>query len=521
MTCESALNINFSGRLPVNVLTNIVYFGLNVIIGLVLVPYFLDTLGTVAYGLIPLATSLTSYINLLVSCINISVSRFLILDIHRTDTHNANITFNSALFGTLAIVLILLPIALVLALFSPVIFSTGSLPHNEVVLLFAMIFVSMLITTWSANFITPLTAYNRFDYKNYVHIIQIGTQISLIILLFSISTPSLVSVGIAYLIASVAGLAAAYYFFRKVTTILRIKRGLASYSRFRELGSLAFWEGLNSLSWYLVAGVSLIIVNVLFGAEEGTRYSFVVTWFTLVLSISGLLIPLFVPMIYNYFAKMDINGMVSFSSFATKCMGIFLALPIGLLCIFSPQLMTLWVGEEYANLSLLVWIILIPLVIKVQQSCLTAITTAYLKVHIKALIGVGLGALNIILACTLPFIFDIGVYGVAIAGSISLFILTGIVEPFYDAYLVHKSPMVFLKPMIVAMLCFIGLAIIGSTISNLLIIDTFISVLILSGLISTLYILFVLRFLFSKHERMLIRSCIPKVIGKFIPKILL
>ena len=521
MTTESALNINFSTRLPVNILLNVVYFGLNVIIGLLLVPFFLDTLGTVAYGLIPLATSLTSYINLLVSCINISVSRFLTLDIHRADAQKANITFNSALFGTLAIVLILLPIALILAWFSPDIFSTGSIPRTEVVLLFAMIFVSMLTTTWAANFMTPMIAYNRFDYKNYVDIIRLGTQISLIIILFNLFTPSLISVGIAYVIASFIGLGAAYYFSHKVASILTINPRLVSYSRFREVGSLAFWEGINSLSWYLVAGISLMIVNILFGAEEGTRYSFVITWFALVLSISGLLIPLFVPMIYNYFAKKDINGMVLFSSFATKCMGIFLALPIALLCIFSPQLMTLWVGKEYANLALLVWIILTPLVLKVQQSCLTAITTAYLKVHIKAVIGVGLGVLNIILACTLPFIFDIGVYGVAIAGSISLFILTGIVEPFYDAYLVHKSPMVFLKPMIVAMLCFIGLAIIGSTISNLLIIDTFISVLLLSGSISILYIVFVLRFLFSKHERMLIRSCIPKVIGKFIPKILL
>ena len=521
MTTEDALNINFTGRLPLNLFMNILYFGLNIIVGLALVPFFLDTLGSTAYALIPLATSITSYLDVLVTCINTSVARFLTIDIHSRNTAKANTTFNTALFGTLIIVGFLIPIALLIAWVSPDIFSTGTLPRLDIFLLFALIFISVLITAWSANFMTTLTAYNRFDYRNYVNIARLGTQIILILLLFTLISPSLVFVGLAYFVASVIGLGFAYRYSRKVAPDLTISPKTASFKRFKEVGSLAVGEGANSLSWYLVATVALIIVNILFGAEQQTRYSMVTTWFGFILALSGLLIPLFVPMIFNYYARNNVEGMVKFCAFATKCMGVFFCLPIALLCIFSSQIMTWWVGEEYADLSLLVWIVLTPLVVKVQQSCLTAITTAYLKVHIKALIGLGLGGINIALAYILAIPCNLGVYGVAIAGAVTLFAMVGIVEPFYDAYLVKKSPLVFLKPMGLALVCYAAIGFTGFAINRMVIIDSMLEVIGVCGILSLIYLLLATRVLFQKEERKLIRECFPAKIRTHIPPWLL
>jgi phosphatidate cytidylyltransferase len=54
----------FSKQVPKNLLANILYFLVNVIIGLFLVPFFIDSLGVASYALVPLATSLTGYVNL-------------------------------------------------------------------------------------------------------------------------------------------------------------------------------------------------------------------------------------------------------------------------------------------------------------------------------------------------------------------------------------------------------------------------------------------------------------------------
>ena len=102
------LDIKFAQRLPANLISNLLFFILNIIVGLFLVPFFLDTLGTVAYGLIPLATSITGYVTLVIDSLNTSISRFLTIDLQRADVNRANETFNTALFGTLAIIIILI-----------------------------------------------------------------------------------------------------------------------------------------------------------------------------------------------------------------------------------------------------------------------------------------------------------------------------------------------------------------------------------------------------------------------------
>lgn len=62
MTDTAPLDIKFQSRFLPNLVSNVIYFILNIIIGLALVPFFLDTLGEAAYGLVPLATSVTSYV---------------------------------------------------------------------------------------------------------------------------------------------------------------------------------------------------------------------------------------------------------------------------------------------------------------------------------------------------------------------------------------------------------------------------------------------------------------------------
>jgi O-antigen/teichoic acid export membrane protein len=73
----------FAAQLPRNLAANIAYFLVNIVIGILLVPYFIDTLGVAAYGLIPLATSITGYVAIVVLSLNITVTRFLIVELQR------------------------------------------------------------------------------------------------------------------------------------------------------------------------------------------------------------------------------------------------------------------------------------------------------------------------------------------------------------------------------------------------------------------------------------------------------
>ena len=76
---------------------------------------------------------------------------------------------------------------------------------------------------------------------------------------------------------------------------------------------------------------------------------------TLIVSIMGCLTSIFYPNVYTYFAKRDDKGLLSFLSLATRSTAIASGLIIGLLAVYSSELLTLWVGKEFAHLGFLAY----------------------------------------------------------------------------------------------------------------------------------------------------------------------
>ena len=120
---EDSTNSRLAAQLPNNLVANIAYLVINVIIGLVLVPYFVSTLGVAAYGIIPLATSITGYVAIVVQSLNTAISRFLTVDLQSGDYGEANKTFNTAFFGLSGVILLMVPVVFIVAWFSPSIFN--------------------------------------------------------------------------------------------------------------------------------------------------------------------------------------------------------------------------------------------------------------------------------------------------------------------------------------------------------------------------------------------------------------
>lgn len=515
------LDIKFTQRFSTNLLSNIVYFTLNIIIGLFLVPFFLDTLGTSAYGLIPLATSITSYVTLVIDSLNTSISRYLTIDLQRADIDRANQTFNTALFGSLVIILLLIPVALAAAWYAPVFFNIGYQSSTDVFLLFALIFGSVLIRAWSSNFMVILFAYNRLDQRNYINCANLLIQVILVIVLFLCLGPSLVLVGFSYLGASIITLIVASILSKRTYPDLRISPALFARSRIMEIGGLSAWVLINSIGLLLNTQVALIIVNKLFGEISGAEYSLAVIWSTLLIGVGALVTNMFTPMTYSYYAKQDREGLIRFTSMAIKIIGLLMALPIALVCIFSSQLLTIWVGAEFAHLAPLIWICVAPVILKIMVSCISPITVAYNRVRSLVILTLPTGILNVILALLLPNIFGIGMYGVALAGLITLLLRYGVINPLFIANVIQIPIYTYLKKMLYGLGGMIALIIVGAALLSAVNITTF-PMLILAGCgISAAYLLFMLNVILHHEERLMIRSCLPRVCQRRMPSWLL
>lgn len=516
MTEDKHLDIGFQKRFSKNLLSNIIYFILSIIVGLALVPFFLDTLGESAYGLVPLATSLTSYVTLFIDGVNESISRYLTIDLQQGRLKKAITTYNTALFGTLGILIIMIPVGIVAAVFSPTFFEIGTANPVDVMLLFGLILASVYVRAWSSNFMVTLFAYNRLDMRNYINNLNLLVQVVAVVILFAVAGPTLPNVGLSYLLAAVAALLLAVILSKRVCPTLQVSITSFSFSHLKEIVGTSLWIVLAKLGVVLRSQLALIIVNVMFGTIAGTEYSLVLTWNTLIISIISLITNCFVPMSYSYRAKDDKEGLTRFTQFTVKMVTLATALLVGLVSIFAGQLMTIWVGAEYADLAILMMIVTVGCLFLVQSSCCASINAAYLRVRMPAYANLVAGSANIILALLLAPV--LGIYGIALATTIATFFLTAFFSPMYGAHILKKPLNTFMKPAITGYVAFCILLVCGLIFTVIVTVSGFLDICLAGGLFAVIYCLIIWFVVMKKEERILLLTIVPPAIVKFIPK---
>lgn len=511
------LDIKFQQRFSKNLVSNIIYFILSIIVGLALVPFFLDSLGDAAYALVPLATSVTSYVTLIVQCLNMSVSRYLTLDLQRGDLEKANVTFNTAMFGTLVVVVLLLPISIGIALVVPFIFSTGGVEFSAVFALFVLVFLSALIRTWTSNFQVTVFAYNRLDLWNWVNSSYLLVQVAVVVVLFLVFGPSLPFIGVSYLVAAIIAGCLAVYFSKSTCPQLKMIVSLFNWKLFSNMGNTAGWLVFQELGTLLKLPVCLILVNILFGAIAETEFSLAQTFITLLISISGIVTAMFRPQVYSYVAKRDNKGAEVFISKTMKLIGLMMALPISLLCVFAPEVYSLWIGPEYIHLTPLVWLlVLIPVTLNCMGGCVGPLNVACNKVKMTAIANFIAAMVNIALALSLPYALNIGMYGVALAWVISM-ILYCIFAFMYNAYIINSPLTVFLRASVVGVVSTVLLFICGLVLREVFSVDSIISAILLGVIIAIAYYFLVSKVILQKEDKMEIRELLPLFIEKKIP----
>ena len=415
-----------------NVLSNVAYMLVNFAMGLLLVPYYIDQLGVAAYAIIPVATSVTSYITLISDSLTSTVSRYLSIDI-RTDMPAAQRTFSTAVLGFTGIVLVAIPAILVISVLSPSVFDIATNTVLSVQMLFVMILAAILITVWSNNFITVMYSRNRIDLMNTVKIAQVLVQIVMVVVLFTCVSRSVEYVGLAYLLAAMVYAVFAYLMARRVCPELRVSRGRFDRARLSEMLSVGGWSLVNSLGNLLFIQTSLLIVNVMMGAESGGYFGVIVTLISAVSSLVDTLASIFAPIIYQLYSEGRHGDMNRVASMAVKIVGLVMSMPIAFLCVFAAPVLTLWVGADYAFLSDVVWSTMFVMIGIGAISPAYPLTMVHLKVRVPGTVTLAMGLLNVALTIAVISLTDTGLVGVGLVWSSTMFVKNCIINPWYIA----------------------------------------------------------------------------------------
>lgn len=508
------INQRFAAQLPRNLAANIAYLLANIVIGVLLVPYFINTLGVAAYGLIPLAASIIGYVAIIVHSLNTAVSRFLTIDLQREDYAKANKTFNTALFGLTGIILLIIPAILVVAYFAPSIFNVPAGQETDASLLLLGVSAAFLIRSWSGNFTVQLFAYNRLDLQNLVNLTNLIIQTGLIVLFFNLFGPSLVLVGGAYLFGAVIASGISIVLSRRVCPYLQVAIRSFDRSRVRDLCGMGWWVVVNDIGTLLFHHIDLIVVNLLFGATSAGEYAIVLQWPLLLRAIAGVQSSILTPMVLSCYARKQTDTLIRVTKSAVKLMGLAMALPIGLVISFAPEILTLWVGEELAFLWPLMVLMTVHLTVNLAVLPLFSINVAHNRVRVPGIVTLLMGITNLGLAVALPLLTGMGYYGVAAAGAIVLTLKNAFFTPWYATKVIGVSANTYTQSMLPGIVATSLICVSATALRAVLPFP--INVVIISAAIALVYLAAIWVFGLDESERKLFVSYLPPAVRRII-----
>lgn len=448
-------NLNLKKQMPRNFGMSVLSFIVNIIIGLWLIPYLVKYMGIAAYGLVPLAMIFSEYVGLIVQSLNSSINRFLLIALQKKDFFKANQVFNTSLSMMLLLVLVQSFIMVF------ILFDLGEVVDipaglaEDAFWLFTFTFLGFSISLLNAVFSTPIFAYNRLDILQAINIAQIASRVFIIVLLFTVSDPQLKYVGLANLVEAIVGFGLTLLYTRRFAPELTIDLSMIDTKQMKELASMSGWVFVNQIGFLLFLKMDLYIANKFIGATQAGQYAAFMQWSSLLRTMAGIFSGIISPVVMIYYARDEMDKLISMLKISVKLMGIIMAVPIGIFSALSEEIMGVWLGEAYRDLGLLLLLSLVPLVINLSILPLFSVNVSFNKVKIPGIVSVLFGMLNIGLALIFVMYTKWELYGLVIAVGIALTLKNAVFTPLYAAHILGIQKNTFFHYQIAGVLFFL------------------------------------------------------------------
>jgi membrane protein EpsK len=510
---------DFSSYVGMNMLTNIVRTVLAALLGLFLVPFYISELGGAVYAILPLATSVTTYVLVISDEITNAFSRYLVISLHEDGGEGASRVYTTAVIGLAKTILAVAPIVVLVSIVSPYVFQIGPSSAFSVQMMFLMILSSALAISFSACFNSIYIAFNKMYVLYTIRIAYLLIQVAMVIGFFVMFGPSLELIGLAYVISGAIFFVLVKISSKRLCQTLRFDRSLYSRDLLKEMRGVGAWTVLNKLALLMFIQTSLIIVNLFIGAEEETEFAIVATLISMTNTACITITTVIAPLQYRNYATDDRDKLMRISKTAMRFIGLVTAFPIAFLCIFSPQILTVWVGESFSHLSEIIIIMFSVQLAVCVISVLEVLPVLYLGIRKVAWVTLLAGALNIIAAVAVLKFTDMGMAGVAVVWTVVMLALNVLYYPLVIAKMTSSGWTTFLRPMVPGHVALIICLVAGWAATRFFTLPsawTAVLVLFFAGYAAYTVAAFALGL--SREDKDAVRGTLPGPIAKIIPR---
>lgn len=426
-------------RLARNTAANGIFLIFNVVTSVFMVPYQIRHLGIANYGMVTLAVSFTSYVQLATVAVTGATGRFVVFHMARNEIKQARSYVTTQFIFTIWMAIALLPVAALVAFMSP---GFINIPHGQesnTQWLFFLVLLSALFPILASSSRSSLLVKQRFDISSLLEILSQTFRYSTWILMFTLFLPAIWHIGLGLAIGAAVCLIGGWIAFAKLTP--ELSPGLRGFEtrKLTDMLSMGVWMVVTILSMILYFSIDPLIINKTLGPASVGKYGTLLGLTIMLRTLSIQLTAVLAPIAIACYARQDIEGMNRHLIRSIKFICLTLAVPLAVICGFSSPILMQWLGPEFRPLSVLMWLMFAHLVVNLGVEPILAGLIAANKLAVPAIITAVFGVFRVGLAILLIKYTNWGVYGVALGGLITFTISRSIALPIYAAR-VLKTP---------------------------------------------------------------------------------
>jgi membrane protein EpsK len=473
-------------------------------------------LGWSNYGMIVLANTFLSYVQVFTIAVTGSVGRFVTLHSSQKRYAEANSFLSTQVVVTAVLVAVMVPVAAAIAYFAPAHLRLPPGQETNTQILIFLVFASFLIALVGSIYRTTVFVSQRFDIGNYLEIINQTVRYSAWIVLFALFSPRIWAAGVGYVVGTTVLLVGTMIVFRKLTPQMQAHFGGFSRDKLIEMLKMGSWMSLAQVGQMLYIAVDALIIDKMSGPASVGKYGVVAMINVQVQQLAGnMMFLLFTPAIACY-ARQEWAQLMTHTARAIKFFSLGLAIGLGIVCGLAAPFMTRWMGPAVLHafgrdipLYVLMWVMLPHLVLNLGMSQIYAITYATNRMLAPGIATIGGGIVKLTLALTLVHYTNWGVFALAIADVIAVSLRNLIFAPLYGGHIMKGSSLKIYAALVPSIFIFTATAATGWQLSRMYDLATVPKLLAVGAALAVVYGLVTYFLALNRDDKRLLRQILP------------
>lgn len=504
-------NLSENKKLVINLLSSVIAFGVNLIIGFFLSPYIVESLGVEANGFISLANTFITYATLVTIALNSMSGRFITIEIHKNNYEKANKYYNAVFGGNLIIAaLLVIPAIVCIIRLENII----NIPVNliyDVKILFSILFFNFFISTALPNWSTATFVTNKIYLQSIKALESNLIKVVSILALFIIFSPKVYYVALASLVCTIYVAIYNWYYHKRLLPELKIKISYFRWKYVKELIFSGIWNTINQTGQILLSGLDLLIANLFVGSTAMGALSLAKTVPNIIIGLAGTLTNIFSPTITIDYAKGDKEALKRNLKKGMRLTGVLLTIPLAILIIYGSEFYSLWVPSQDAKLLQILSILTCcGLIFTSGIQCLFNVFTVVNKLKLNSLLVLLSGAVSTLIVFILMKTTNLGVFAIAGVSSFVNLIRNMIYTvPFTAKYLGFKWN-TFFPEVLSSIISVIVLTLVGYIIKQFVVVDSWVLLIIACGVTSIIGLIINMFIVLNKDERIYLLGIVKR-----------